>query len=76
MLIEHSILAAGTEYVEQVIGVDPSPSQIEHAKKWSSGNKNIQFICASAEKIPLPDHCADLITSAAVRNSLLSYGIG
>lgn len=45
---------------EQVIGLDPSAEQIDHAS--SSGG--VIYRCAPAEKLPLADHSASLITAA------------
>lgn len=43
-----------------VVGIDPSQEQLAHAKP----NNNVKYICASAEKIPLDNGCAGLITAA------------
>lgn len=45
---------------EQVIGLDPSAEQIDHAS--SSGG--VIYQCAPAEKLPLADRSASLITAA------------
>lgn len=45
---------------EQVIGLDPSADQIANAS--SSGS--VIYQCAPAEKLPLADHSASLITAA------------
>lgn len=43
-----------------VIGCDPSADQLAHAIK----RPNISYRCAPAERLPLPDHSASLITAA------------
>lgn len=45
---------------EQVVGLDPSADQIAHATPGES----IRYQCAPAERIPLPDASASLITAA------------
>lgn len=45
---------------EQVIGLDPSAEQIAHA----SGSGGVIYQCAPAEKLPLADRSASLITAA------------
>lgn len=47
-------------HFNDVVGLDPSADQIANAIAHS----RIRYICAPAESIPLPDHCADLITVA------------
>lgn len=43
-----------------VIGLDPSADQLAHATLLP----NIEYRCASAEQIPMPDHSAGLVTAA------------
>jgi SAM-dependent methyltransferase len=45
---------------EQVIGLDPSADQIANA----SGGDRTSYQCAPAERLPLADHSASLITAA------------
>lgn len=45
---------------DAVTGLDPSQDQIANAAHQA----NVRYICAPAEKLPLPDTCADLITAA------------
>lgn len=47
-------------HFDQVIGLDPSADQITHAR----AQKNVRYICAPAENLPLPDRSANLITAA------------
>lgn len=48
------------EHFDRVIGVDPSEDQIANAHR----QVNIDYICAPAEQLPLPDRSASLITAA------------
>lgn len=48
------------QHVDQVIGIDPSQDQIDHAESHA----NIRYLCAPAEQLPLPDQSVDLITAA------------
>lgn len=48
------------QHVDQVIGIDPSQDQIDHAESRA----NIRYLCAPAEQLPLPDQSVDLITAA------------
>lgn len=45
---------------DAVVGLDPSQDQIVNA----AAEDNVRYLCAPAEKLPLPDGCADLITAA------------
>ncbi len=45
---------------ERVAGIDPSADQIANAQP----QPNIDYRCAPAEQIPLPDACASLVTAA------------
>lgn len=45
---------------EEVIGCDPSADQIANAQ----ARDRLRYVCASAEALPLPDHCASLVTAA------------
>lgn len=45
---------------EQVIGLDPSRSQLEHA----SGAQNVRYDVAAAEQLPLGDGTVSLLTAA------------
>lgn len=47
-------------YFDKVVGLDPSMDQIANA----SPNARIDYQCAPAERLPLPDACASLITAA------------
>lgn len=48
------------EHFKNVVGVDPSAEQIQNAKPLSG----VQFLVAPAEKLPLADSQANLITAA------------
>ena len=52
-----TLLAA---HFDRVAGLDPSADQIAH----STAHPNIAYGCAPAEKMPVADHSADLITAA------------
>lgn len=41
-----------------VVGIDVSPLAIEHARQ-ADDSGTVEFICASAEKLPVPDNTAD-----------------
>jgi SAM-dependent methyltransferase len=43
-----------------VVGLDPSADQLANA----TPQERVRYICAPAEKLPLPDHSVDLITAA------------
>lgn len=47
-------------YFDQVQGVDPSADQIAHA----AGHPHVAYACAPAEKLPVADGAAQLITAA------------
>ncbi|MQX15331.1 methyltransferase domain-containing protein [Sinorhizobium terangae] len=47
-------------YFDRVIGVDPSEDQIANAQ----AEDKVRYLCAPAEKLPLPDNTASLITAA------------
>jgi ubiquinone/menaquinone biosynthesis C-methylase UbiE len=47
-----------------VLGIDPSEAMLEKAR--SRRLPDCEFICARAEKLPLPDHCMDLVVAIAV----------
>ncbi len=47
-------------HFDEVIGFDPSESQIAHAEPAA----NLRYLCAPAEALPLADGCVDLITAA------------
>lgn len=47
-------------HFDEVIGLEPSADQVAHA----AAGPRIRYVCAPAERIPLPDRCADLITAA------------
>lgn len=47
-------------HFDAVFGFDPSADQIAQA----APQKNLHYGCAPAEALPLPDHCANLITAA------------
>jgi SAM-dependent methyltransferase len=47
-------------YFNRVVGLDPSADQIANAVP----NEGIDYRCAPAERLPLPDSCANLITAA------------
>ncbi|MDA5193039.1 class I SAM-dependent methyltransferase [Govanella unica] len=47
-------------YFDDVVGLDPSADQIANAP----AQQGVRYICASAEKLPLPDRSANLITAA------------
>ena len=48
------------EHFSSVVGCDPSADQLAHA----TARANVSYQCAPAEKLPLPDRCASLITAA------------
>lgn len=54
----------------KVIGIDFTPEMIRKARKnaLSRGYKNVHFVEADIEKIPLSDHTADVIISNCVLN--------
>ncbi len=45
------------------VGLDISQEQIALAAGKSQGMGNVELICCSAEKIPLPDHSIDIVIS-------------
>lgn len=47
-------------YFNEVIGLDPSEDQIANAPT----RERVRYICAPAEKLPLPDRSVSLITAA------------
>lgn len=47
-----------------VIGVDPSIDQLAHAPQPAGGAGRVAYVCAEAERLPLADGCAALITAA------------
>ncbi len=51
-------------------GLDLSSNQLEIAKSKVIGN-NVEFICCSAENIPLPDNSVDVIISTWVLGTIL-----
>lgn len=48
------------QHFSVVVGADPSADQVANA----TAHPRIQYLCAPAEALPLPDDCADLITAA------------
>lgn len=48
------------DHFDQVIGLDPSADQVAHAMPHA----RVDYRCAPAEQLALPDGCADLITAA------------
>lgn len=48
------------DHFNSVVGIDPSEDQIANAHR----NANIDYLCAPAEQLPLPDRSASLITAA------------
>lgn len=48
------------DHFDEVIGCDPSADQIENA----CPRPGLRYLRAPAEAIPLPDHCASLVTAA------------
>ncbi len=46
-----------------VTGIDPSPQMIEYANARSRDLANCRFEIGTAQALPLPDACADLVTS-------------
>lgn len=48
------------DFFQSVIGVDPSAEQIGNALP----HKRVEYVCAPAEKLPLPDRSVSLITAA------------
>ncbi|MEJ0104242.1 MAG: class I SAM-dependent methyltransferase [Bacteroidota bacterium] len=51
-----------SESAGKVFGVDIDPASIGHAKK-TYRKENIEFICGSADNIPLPDNSVDIVLS-------------
>lgn len=47
------------EVGHEVVGVDPSPSMLERARK-----KGLRVVLAAAESLPFADACADVVTAA------------
>lgn len=47
-------------HFDGVVGLDPSEEQIAN----SLPDPRIRYLCAPAERLPLPDHCTSLITAA------------
>lgn len=47
-------------HFDKVLGADPSADQIANA----AAHSHVEYVCASAEKLPVADHSADLITAA------------
>jgi SAM-dependent methyltransferase len=65
-------LGCGTAYVAAwfarhgawVVGVDPTPAQLETARRLQrETGVEFELVEASAESVPLPDTCADLVVS-------------
>lgn len=52
------------QIANKVYANDISSQMIRVAKKKCSAKKNVEYICASAEKSGLPDHCVDYVFSA------------
>ena len=50
-----------------LLGVDPSPSFVEHART-SVVHPAASFSAGDAAKLPLPDHSVDVVTSALAYN--------
>jgi O-antigen biosynthesis protein len=48
--------------VAKIFGIDIDQASIDHAKKTYKSN-NIEFICGSADKIPLPDDSVEVVIS-------------
>lgn len=48
------------DHFNSVIGIDPSADQIANARRHG----NIDYLCAPAEQLPLPEKSASLITAA------------
>jgi len=49
------------KYFPKIFGVEPSSEQLSQAEKIDG----IEYICSRAEKTPLPDQIADIVTSAS-----------
>lgn len=47
--------------VAEVIGVDPSPAFLQHARQLASGNSRISFVEADGRAIPLGDCSFDVV---------------
>ncbi len=47
-------------HFDEIVGIDPSVEQIANARP----RDGVRYLCAPAEKLPLPDHCASLVTAA------------
>ncbi|MBC7694681.1 MAG: class I SAM-dependent methyltransferase, partial [Burkholderiales bacterium] len=48
---------------KKVYGVDIDLESVEHAKKKYANSKNLEYLCGSTSKIPLPDHSIDVVVS-------------
>lgn len=48
------------QHFDKVLGLDPSADQITHA----TPHPRVEYGCAAAERLPVVDHSADLITAA------------
>lgn len=58
------------KHTTKYYGLDQSENQLEIAKSKVNGD-NVEFICCSAEKIPLPDNSIDIIISTWVLGTIL-----
>jgi SAM-dependent methyltransferase len=54
------LTVALAESFTDVLGVDPSGSQLMHART----HPGVGYVCATAEELPVADHTADLVTAA------------
>ena len=57
----------------KVVGVDLCPEMVEKARRNASllGLRNVQFMLAGIEKVPLPDGAVDVVISNGVFNLCL-----
>ncbi len=60
-LLEDIALAVGTN--GNVVGLDPSETQLAAARQRCEPLNNVQFLCSMADKIDLPDASCDGIAS-------------
>jgi ubiquinone/menaquinone biosynthesis C-methylase UbiE len=57
---------AGLPQVAKVIGIDPSPILLEHARRLSEGLSTVSFQDADGRELPFPDDDFDVVVSHTV----------
>ncbi|MCD8564214.1 MAG: class I SAM-dependent methyltransferase [Burkholderiaceae bacterium] len=51
-------------HFERVLGIDPSRDQLAHVAKHTATQKYIDYVCASAEALPIANRQASLVVAA------------